>query len=302
MLVDSHCHLDTLDLEPFGGRIEGVLDAARDQGVGHFLCVSINLEDYPGMLALAEPHEQVSVSVGLHPNEQGGHDPDTDELVELAKHPRVVAIGETGLDYFRSEGDLDWQRDRFRRHIAAAKISGKPLIIHSRDAREDTLEILETEGASEVGGVMHCFTGDWDMAERAMELNFHISFSGIVTFKSAQVLQEVATKMPAERMLVETDCPYLAPVPHRGKPNQPAFVRYVAEYVAGLRGETCEQVAANTTENFKKRFRTPAYIYTPPAGGLRWRDYIKNRAGDALLHCVYRYLSWFTLFVHGYVG
>ena len=255
MLVDSHCHLDTLDLEPFGGRIEGVLDAARDQGVGHFLCVSINLEDYPGMLALAEPHEQVSVSVGLHPNEQGGHDPDTDELVELAKHPRVVAIGETGLDYFRSEGDLDWQRDRFRRHIAAAKISGKPLIIHSRDAKEDTLDILEEEGASEVGGVMHCFTGDWDMAKRAMELNFHISFSGIVTFKSAQVLQEVATKMPAERMLVETDCPYLAPVPHRGKPNQPAFVRYVAEYVAGLRGETTEQVALNTTENFRKLFR-----------------------------------------------
>ncbi len=256
MLVDSHCHLDTLDLEPFGGRIEGVLDAAQDQGVGHFLCVSINLEDYPGMLALAEPHEQVSVSVGLHPNEQGGHDPDTDELVDLARHPRVVAIGETGLDYFRSEGDLDWQRDRFRRHIAAAKISGKPLIIHSRDAKEDTLEILEAEGASEVGGVMHCFTGDWDMAERAMELNFHISFSGIVTFKSAQVLQEVATKMPADRMLVETDCPYLAPVPHRGKPNQPAFVRYVAEYVAGLRGETCEQVAENTTENFKNLFRT----------------------------------------------
>jgi TatD DNase family protein len=255
MLVDSHCHLDTLDLEPFGGRIEGVLDAARDQGVGHFLCVSINLEDYPGMLALAEPHAQVSVSVGLHPNEQGGHDPDTDELVELAKHPRVVAIGETGLDYFRSEGGLDWQRDRFRRHIAAAKISGKPLIIHSRDAKEDTLEILEAEGASEVGGVMHCFTGDWEMAERAMELNFYISFSGIVTFKSAQVLQEVATKMPADRMLVETDCPYLAPVPHRGKPNQPAFVRYVAEYVAGLRGETCEQVALNTTENFKNLFR-----------------------------------------------
>ena len=256
MLIDSHCHLDTLDLEPFGGRLEGVLDAARDQGVGHFLCVSINLEDYPGMLALAEPHEQVSVSVGLHPNEQGGHDPDIDELVELAKHPKVVAIGETGLDYFRSEGDLDWQRDRFRRHIAAAKISGKPLIIHSREAKEDTLEILEAEGASEIGGVMHCFTGDWDMAERAMELNFHISFSGIVTFKSAQVLQGVATKMPADRMLVETDCPYLAPVPHRGKPNQPAFVRYVAEYVAGLRGETCEQGAANTTENFRNLFRT----------------------------------------------
>jgi TatD DNase family protein len=258
MLVDSHCHLDRLDLEPFGGRMEGVLDTAREQGVGHFLCVSINLEDYPGMLALAEPLEQVSVSVGLHPNEQGGHDPDTDELVELATHPKVVAIGETGLDYFRSEGDLDWQRDRFRRHIAAAKVSGKPLIIHSRDAKEDTLEILEAEGASEVGGVMHCFTGDWDMAQRAMDLNFHISFSGIVTFKSAQILQEVATKVPADRMLVETDCPYLAPVPHRGKPNQPAYVRHVAEYVAGLRGETYEQVAANTTENFKNLFRDAA--------------------------------------------
>ena len=255
MLVDSHCHLDMLDLEPFGGHVEGVLDAARDQDIGHFLCVAINLEDYPGMLTLAESHEQVSVSVGLHPNEQGGHDPDTDELVELATHPKVVAIGETGLDYFRSEGDLDWQRDRFRRHIAAAKLSGKPLIIHSRDAKEDTLEILEAEGASEAGGVMHCFTGDWDMAERAMALNFHISFSGIVTFKSAQVLQEVATKMPADRMLVETDCPYLAPVPHRGKPNQPAYVRHVAEYVAELRGETYEQVAANTTENFKKLFK-----------------------------------------------
>ena len=255
MLVDSHCHLDTLDLEPFGGRIEGVLDAARDQGVGHFLCVSINLEDYPGMLALAEPHEQVSVSVGLHPNEQGGHDPDTDELVELAKHPRVVAIGETGLDYFRSEGDLDWQRDRFRRHIAAAKISGKPLIIHSRDAKEDTLDILKTEGASEVGGVMHCFTGDLDMAERAMALNFYISFSGIVTFKSARELQEVALKMPLDRMLIETDCPYLAPVPHRGKPNQPAFVRHVAEFIAELRGDSYAHIAEATTSNFERLFK-----------------------------------------------
>ena len=257
MLVDSHCHLDRLDLEPFGGRMEGVLDAAQEQGIGHFLCVSINMEDYPAMFRIAEAYEQISASVGLHPNEQGGHDPGIDELVEHAQHPKIIAIGETGLDYFRSEGDLDWQRDRFRRHIAAAKISGKPLIIHSRDAREDTLEILDAEGASEVGGVMHCFTGDWDMAQRAMDLNFYVSFSGIVTFKSAQVLQEVATKMPVDRMLVETDCPYLAPVPHRGKPNQPAFVRHVAEFVAGLRGETYEQVAANTTENFKNLFKVP---------------------------------------------
>jgi len=257
MLVDSHCHLDRLDLAPFGGSIEGALAAAREQDIGHFLCVSINLEDYPAMLAIAESHDQVTASVGLHPNEQGGHDPGISELVELARHPKVVAIGETGLDYFRSEGDLGWQRDRFRRHIAAAKQSGKPLIIHSRDAKEDTLAILAEEGAIEAGGVMHCFTGDWDMAQRAMDMNFYISFSGIVTFKSAQELQEIAQKMPAERMLVETDSPYLAPVPHRGKPNHPAYVRHVAEFIATLRGESYETVAAVTTQNFKTLFRPP---------------------------------------------
>jgi TatD DNase family protein len=258
MLVDSHCHLDRLDLSPFDGSIDAVLAAAEAQDIGHFLCVSINLEDYPAMLKLAEVHEQVSASVGLHPNEQGGHDPDTDELVGLAKHPRIIAIGETGLDYFRSEGDLDWQRDRFRRHIAAAKLSGKPLIIHSRDARDDTLKILEEEQADEVGGVMHCFTGDWEMAQRAMEMNFYISFSGIVTFKTARELQDIAKRMPSDRYLVETDSPYLAPVPHRGKPNQPAFVRHVAEFIADLRGESYEQVADATTENFRTLFRVPA--------------------------------------------
>ena len=175
----------------------------------------------------------------------------------MARHPKVVAIGETGLDYFRSEGDLEWQRDRFRRHIAAARQSGKPLIVHSRDAREDTLAVLAEEGAGEVGGVMHCFTGDWDMARRAMDMNFYISFSGIVTFKSAQELQEIARKMPADRMLVETDSPYLAPVPHRGKPNQPAFVRHVAEFIAELRNESCETVAAVTTRNFRALFKPP---------------------------------------------
>lgn len=210
------------------------------------------------MLDIVEAHEQVSASVGLHPNEQDGHDPDIEELLAHAQHPGVIAIGETGLDYFRSEGDLEWQRDRFRRHIAAARRCGKPLIIHSRDAKEDTLSILAEESASEVGGVMHCFTGDWDMAQRAMELNFYISFSGIVTFKTAQVLQEVAGKMPADRMLVETDCPYLAPVPHRGKPNQPAYVRHVAEFIAELRGETYEQVASVTTDNFRTLFKVSA--------------------------------------------
>jgi TatD DNase family protein len=255
MLVDSHCHLDMLDLAPFGGSVGGVLAAAHEQDVEHFLCVSINMENYPAMLEIAETHAQVMASVGLHPNERDGHEPGIDELVELARHPKVVAIGETGLDYFRSEGDLDWQRDRFRRHIVAAKQSGKPLIIHSRDAREDTLRILEEENAGEAGGVMHCFTGDWDMAQHAMDLNFYISFSGIVTFKSAHELQEVALKIPAERMLVETDCPYLAPVPHRGKPNQPAFVRHVAEFIAELRGESYEHIAEMTTRNFESLFR-----------------------------------------------
>ena len=257
MLVDSHCHLDRLDLSHFDGRMDAALAAAAAQDIGHFLCVSINLEDYPYMLKIAEEHEQVSASVGLHPNEQGGHDPAVDELVAHAGHPSVIAIGETGLDYFRSEGDLEWQRERFRRHIAAAKQSGKPLIIHSRDAREDTLKILEEEQASDVGGVMHCFTGDWAMAQRAMEMNFYISFSGIVTFNSARELQDIATRIPADRYLVETDSPYLAPVPYRGKPNQPAYVRHVAEFIAALRGESYEQVATVTTENFRNLFGVP---------------------------------------------
>jgi len=254
MLVDSHCHLDMLDLAPFGGSVDGVLAAAAQNDVGRFLCVSINMESFPAMLRIAEAYDSVVASVGLHPNERGGDEPTADELVALARHPKIVAIGETGLDYYRSEGDLDWQRERFRRHIAAAKLAGKPLIIHSRDARVDTLEILAEEGAPEAGGVMHCFTGDWSMAEAAMELNFHISFSGIVTFKSAMELQEVALKMPLERMLVETDCPYLAPVPHRGKPNQPAWVRHTAEFIAGLRGVDYETIAAATTANYRALF------------------------------------------------
>ena len=260
MLVDSHCHLDMLDLPSFAGELDGVIAAARDADVLHLLCVSVNLEDYPAMLSLVEERDEVSVSVGVHPNERDGHDPTVQELVELAAHRKVVAIGETGLDYFRSEGDLEWQRDRFRRHIAAARQSGKPLIIHSRDAGEDTLRILHEESAADVGGVMHCFTGDWDMAKHCMDLNFHISFSGIVTFKSARELQEVAVKIPADRMLVETDSPYLAPVPHRGKPNHPALLRHIAEFVAQLRGESCDQVAEVTTQNFIRLFRPPALV------------------------------------------
>jgi TatD DNase family protein len=206
------------------------------------------------MLALVEDCDDVTVSVGVHPNSRDGHEPGVAELLELAAHPKVVAIGETGLDYFRSEGDLDWQRERFRTHIAAARRCGKPLIIHTREAREDTLNIMAEAHAAEAGGVMHCFAEDWETARRAMEMGFYISFSGIVTFRNASELQEVARRVPAERMLVETDCPYLAPVPHRGKPNQPAWTRHTAEFIAELRGEPYEAIAEATTANFRTLF------------------------------------------------
>lgn len=253
-LADSHCHLDMLDLDTFEGGVAGVLTKAVTQGVGYFLCVSVNRTDFPNMLSVAEGYENVWFSAGVHPNEQEEDEATVAELLALADHPKVVAIGETGLDYFRSTGDLDWQRDRFRRHIDAAKQCGKPLIIHSRDAKEDTIKILDQEGAREAGGVMHCFTGDWAMAQRAMDLDFYISFSGIVTFNSAKEIQDVARKMPLEKMLVETDCPYLAPVPHRGKPNQPAYVRHVAEFIALLRNEPFERIAEVTTGNFRRLF------------------------------------------------
>lgn len=255
-LVDSHCHLDCLKLNDWENGLDGALDDASNLGVGHFLCVSIHLGAYPKMLAMVEDIPNVSVSVGVHPNEKHKHDPSVEELVALATaSKKVVAIGETGLDYFRSDGDLDWQRDRLRRHIAAAKQVGKPLIIHNRESSEDTLKILKEEGADEVGGVMHCFVENWEIAQRAMDLNFYISFSGIVTFKSAEELQQVATRMPLNKMLVETDAPYLAPVPFRGKANQPGYVRYVAEHIAKLRDCTVEEIAEATTENFFNLFK-----------------------------------------------
>ena len=253
-LVDSHCHLDRLDLTPFDGKLDGALQHAKDNGVGHMLCVSISMENFPDVKATADNHDFISASVGVHPNEQGGHDPSVDELVEIAQDNKIVAIGETGLDYFRSEGDLEWQRDRFRRHIAAAKESKKPLIIHMRDATEDTLRVLKEEKADEIGGVMHCFVEDWETAQKAMDLNFYISFSGIVTFNSAKELKEVARQMPADKFLVETDSPYLAPVPFRGKPNEPAYVRHVAEHIAELREDSVENIASQTTENYERLF------------------------------------------------
>jgi len=256
MLIDSHCHIDLMDYEKLGGDPASAVAYAHDNGIGHMLCVSVNLEQYPNMLDTIKDMPKVFASVGVHPNEQDGVEPSVSDLVELAKNEKVIAIGETGLDYFRSEGDLDWQRDRFRRHIEAAKQSGKPLIIHTREAKQDTIKLLQEEKADEIGGVMHCFAEDWETAVHAMDLGFYISFSGIVTFKSATTLQEVAQKVPLDRMLVETDSPWLAPVPFRGKTNQPAYVRHVAEMVAKLRGDDVETIITATTENFFRLFST----------------------------------------------
>jgi TatD DNase family protein len=254
MLVDSHCHLDQLDLTQYQGHLNLALAAAKDFGVEHFLCVCIDLEKFPQVLAIAESYPHVTASVGVHPNVQDITEPSIDELVKIAGHQKIVAIGETGLDYFRSEGDLDWQRARFRTHIEAAKAIKKPLIVHTRNAPEDTIQILRQCNADQVGGVMHCFTESLAIAKQAIDLNFYISFSGIVTFKKADTLQDVAKKIPLDRMLLETDSPYLAPTPHRGKANQPAYVRYVAECIAQLRNIEVTDVADQTTKNFFRIF------------------------------------------------
>lgn len=222
------------------------------------LCVSVTLEAYPEIRALAHQHSHIFASVGVHPNEREGRDPLADEIVELAKDVRVVAIGETGLDYYRSQGDMTWQQERFRRHIRAAKQSGKPLIIHTRDAAADTLRIMSEEDAGAIGGVMHCFTESWEVARAALDLNFYISFSGILTFRNAEALREVAKKVPEDRLLIETDSPYLAPVPHRGKTNEPAFVFHVADCLAGVRQISPQAIADLTTRNFFALFKHAA--------------------------------------------
>lgn len=247
MLVDSHCHIPIIE----GIDREDILANARANGISHMLCVCIDLESLDPIIQLANQHENIYASVGVHPNTLTNKEAMVEELVQLSEqNPKIIAIGETGLDYFRSEGDLDWQRQRFRTHIRAAKVASKPLIIHCRNASDDTIRILEEEGARDTGGVMHCFVEDWETAQKAMDLNFYISFSGIVTFKNATDLKEVARKVPLEKMLVETDSPYLAPMPYRGKTNQPAYVRYVAEHIAELKGLDYEQVATTTSENF----------------------------------------------------
>jgi TatD DNase family protein len=251
MLVDSHCHLDFPELAV---RLSEVLQNMTDAGVAQALCISVNLEDWPRVVALAEQHARLHATVGVHPDHEEGADPSAEELVALAAHPRVVGIGETGLDYYRLKGDLEWQRARFRNHIRAARTVGKPLVIHTRQAAADTIRIMREEKAGEAGGVMHCFTETLDVAKQAIDLGFHISFSGIVTFKNAVELKEVARAVPLESMLVETDSPYLAPVPYRGKTNEPGFVRHVAEEVARLRGIDFASVANATTANYFRLF------------------------------------------------
>lgn len=255
MFIDSHCHLDRLDLAPYHDDFGLFMAAVKDCQIEHLLCIAIDLESYPAMLELVSGYPNISVTVGVHPNSQDGSEPSVDELISLGRSEKVIGIGETGLDYFRSTGDLDWQHQRFKNHIRAAKALHKPLIIHTREAKNDTLRLLKEEGGDEIGGIIHCFTEDWEFAKKALDLNFYISFSGIVTFNSAKAIKEAAKKAPSDRFLIETDSPYLAPTPYRGKPNYPTYVRYVAEHIAELRSTTVQHIAELSTQNFYTLFK-----------------------------------------------
>lgn len=247
MYVDSHCHLDFPELAQ---NLPDILGRMAQNQVSHALVVSVNLPDWPRLLELVQPHPNLYASVGVHPDYEDTPEPSVEQLAQLAESPKVVAIGETGLDYFRLSEPLEWQRERFRTHIRASRASGLPLIIHTRQASEDTLRIMKEEGAEQYGGVMHCFTESWEVARAAMDMNFYISLSGIVTFKKAQDLQDLACRMPLDRLLIETDSPYLAPVPHRGKLNDPSKVIHVAEKIADLRGVSAQEIGQRTTDNF----------------------------------------------------
>lgn len=257
MFIDSHCHIDFPDL---AAREDEVIANMAAQNVSHALCVSVNIEQWPRVTAMAERHDNVFASLGVHPDYEDVTEPDVAQLVGMAAHPRVVAIGETGLDYFRLTGDLEWQRKRFRTHIRAARECGKPLIIHTRSAAEDTLAIMRDERAHEARGVMHCFTESLEVAQAAIDMGFMISFSGIVTFKNAQALRDVAQVIPVESMLIETDSPYLAPVPYRGKMNEPAYVPHVAAELARVRDMAVEDVARITSDNFFRLFHDAARL------------------------------------------
>ena len=254
MLVDSHCHLDRLDLAAHGGSLDAALDAARARGVGHFLCIGVSADNAAQVRALAARYPDVDCSVGIHPLDLApGEAPALDWLLGELNHPEVVAIGETGLDYHYEPEAAQLQQASFRLHLEAARLTGKPVVIHTRAARADTLTLLR-EAALPQAGVLHCFTEDWEMAKAALDMGYYISLSGIVTFRNADALRDVARQVPADRLLVETDSPYLAPIPHRGKPNLPEYVRDVAEFIALVRGERYEQLAQQTTENFRRLF------------------------------------------------
>jgi len=251
MFVDSHCHLDFPELV---AELPALLDAMAAARVSHALCISVNLPDWPRVHALALAHPNLYATAGVHPDYEDTPEPSVDDLVLLAARPKVVAIGETGLDYYRLTGDLEWQRARFRTHIRAARQARKPLVVHTRASAADTIAIMRDEGGRDVRGVMHCFTETWEVARAALDLGFHISMSGIVTFKNAMDLKDVARRVPLDRLLIETDSPYLAPVPYRGKRNQPAYVAHVAAEVARLRGIPLEDLAAATSANFFRLF------------------------------------------------
>jgi TatD DNase family protein len=256
VFVDSHCHINFPEL---AAELPAVLEKMTQHRVTHAMCIGVNLPDLSQVLALAAEHTNIYASVGVHPDYEDTPEPTVDQLIELATRPKVAAIGETGLDYYRATGDLEWQRQRFRVHIRAARSCGKPLVIHTRAAAADTLAIMRAERADEAGGVMHCFTESWEVAEGALELGFHISFSGIVTFKNATALKDVARRVPLDRMLIETDAPYLAPVPHRGKLNQPAYVRHVAEEIARLREVPVDVIGSATSANFFRMIGAPVH-------------------------------------------
>jgi TatD DNase family protein len=256
--IDSHCHLDMLDITSFPQGLTDVVQQALDNHVTHMLCVSVDDKKHDVLQKIAETFQNVYFSVGLHPNDSPERVIVAEDLIQLADHPKLIAIGETGLDYYRTVGDVAWQKERFEQHIRAAQTVNKPLIIHTRQARKDTIDILSQYPIHDIGAVLHCFTEDWETAKAALDLGLYISFSGIVTFKNATEIQEVAKKVPLDRMLIETDSPYLAPIPFRGKPNYPAYVRHVAEFIATLREEPLEAIATQTTQNFFDLFKLTA--------------------------------------------
>lgn len=253
--IDSHCHLDMLDITVFPQGLADVVQQALDNQVTHMLCVSVDDKKHDILKHISESFPNVYFSVGLHPNDTPERVIVAEDLIKLADHPKLIAIGETGLDYYRTTGEVTWQKERFEQHIRAAQTVNKPLIIHTRQARKDTIDILSQHPMHEIGAVLHCFTEDWEMAKAALDLGLYISFSGIVTFKNATEIQAVAKKVPLDRMLIETDSPYLAPIPFRGKPNYPAYVRHVAEFIATLREEPLDTIATQTTQNFFDLFK-----------------------------------------------